>query len=235
MNNLDNLKSLRQKIYRDTTSHFGKYLRLFYEGISLFLDASDILVSTEKVSDHHTMEGASKTAAWRFISTLPTSLFWCCEIAISGDYGIAKNILRLSLEEFVKLAYYVTFPDKALKQVIRDRDNDEADLGDMLKQLDFEHRQNLMRLHGDLSAFYSHANLNLPQELVFHEPEKQIQIGGGPRFSSDLFEPIIQQLIIIVANSIKYIVIRFPYLADNKTWMNRFEEFVPKAADVLPD
>jgi len=234
MNNLDKLKSLRQKFYRDTISDFGKSLQLFYEGVSLLMDASDILVLTEKVSDHHTVDGASKTAAWRFVSTLPTSLYWCCEIAMSGDYGIAKNILRLSLEEFVKLAYYSTFPDKALKQVVRGRDSDEIDLGDMLKQLEFEHRSGILRLHGDLSAFYSHANLNLPHELVFKEHE-EIQIGGGPRFSPDLFEPIIQQLIIIVANSIKYVVIRFPYLMDDKPWMNRFEKFVPKAADVLPD
>jgi len=199
MNNLDKLKSLRQKFYRDTISDFGKSLQLFYEGVSLLMDASDILVLTEKVSDHHTVDGASKTAAWRFVSTLPTSLYWCCEIAMSGDYGIAKNILRLSLEEFVKLAYYSTFPDKALKQVVRGRDSDEIDLGDMLKQLEFEHRSGILRLHGDLSAFYSHANLNLPHELVFKEHE-EIQIGGGPRFSPDLFEPIIQQLIIIVAN-----------------------------------
>ncbi|MBM3152135.1 MAG: hypothetical protein FJZ96_08035 [Chloroflexi bacterium] len=235
MNNLAKLKSLRQKIYQDTTSNFGEHLQLFYEGNSLLLDASDILVSTEKVSDHHTADGASKTATWRFVSTLPTSLYWCCEIAVSGDYGIAKNILRLSLEEFVKLAYYSTFPDKALRQVVRDRDSDEIDLGDMLKQLELEHRSGILRLYGDLSAFYSHANFNLPRELVFEEPEKQIQIGGGPRFSPDLFEPIIQQLIIIVANSIKYVVIRFPYLIDDKVWMGRFEEFVPKAADVLPD
>ncbi|MEW6083306.1 MAG: hypothetical protein AB1607_01805 [Chloroflexota bacterium] len=135
----------------------------------------------------------------------------------------------------MKLAYYVTFSDKALKEIVRDRDRNEINLGDMLIQLDFEHRQNLMRLHGDLSAFYSHANLNLPRELVFQEPEKHILIGGGPRFSPDLFEPIIQQLIIIVANSIKYIVKRFSYLVDNKMWMHRFEEFVLKAANVLPD
>ena len=69
MNNLDKLKSLRQKIYQDTTSNFGKHLQLFYEGTSLLLDASDILVSTEKVSDHHTADGASKTAAWRSCCT----------------------------------------------------------------------------------------------------------------------------------------------------------------------
>lgn len=105
----------------------------------------------------------------------------------------------------------------------------------MLKQLDFDKRQDLTKLYGDLSSFYSHANLNVPQELVYDEPEKGIQIGGGPRYRPDLFEPIIQQLIIIVANSIKFIVIRFPHLLNDMTWKNRFEEFVPKAADVLPD
>jgi hypothetical protein len=50
-----------------------------------------------------------------------------------------------------------------------------------------------------------------------------------------LFEPIIQQLIIFIANSIKVIVIRFPHLLEDKAWKNRFEEFVLKAVDVLPD
>ena len=235
MNNLDKLAYLRQKYYRDSKNQFSVYLNTFYDGLSLFIDASDLLVETEKVSNHHTVEGASKTAAWRFISTLPTSLFWCCEISLSGDYAIAKNILRLTLEEFVKLAYYVTFPEKALRQVAHGSEKDEVDLNNMLKEMDFEHRKNLMRLHGELSIYYSHANYNLPQELIFQESGKRPQIGGGPHYSSDLFEPIIQQLIIIIANSIKYMVNRFPYLLENETWLKRFEGFVTNADNILPD
>ncbi len=235
MNNLDTLRVLRQTIYKDTSKYFENYLEVFHTGMSLVLDASDMLVEKEKESDHRTSDGASKLAAWRFISTMPTSVIWCNETALCGDYGIAKNILRLSLEEFVKLVYYVTFPDKALRQVNHDRDKDEVDLASMLKQLDFEGRQGLLKLHGDLSAFYSHANLNLPQEMVYHIHDEQIQLGGGPRFAPELFEPIIQQLIIIVANTIKYMVIRFPYILDTEEWRVRFEEFVPKAASMLPD
>ncbi len=235
MNNLETLDTLRQKYYQDTIKQFGGQLQVFNEGVLLLMDAGDILVDTEKAPDIHKSEGASKFAAWRFLSTLPTSLFWSCDIALKGDYGISKNILRLSLEELVKLAYFVTFPDRALRQVVHERDSDETDLAEMLQQLDFDKRQELMKLYGDLSSFYSHANLNLPQELVYDKPEKGIQIGGGPRYRPDLFEPIIQQLIIIVANSIKFIVIRFPHLLNDMTWKNRFEEFVPKAADVLPD
>lgn len=235
MNNLETLLAYRQKIHKDTLHLFGDQLDLFNMGISLLLDASDMLVETEKETDHNTGDGASKTAAWRFISTLPASLLWCSETALSGDYGIAKNILRLSLEEFVKMSYYTTFPEKALRQVTRDRDKDEIDLAEMLKQLDLENRQDILKLHGDLSAFYAHANLNLPQELVYRGLENQIQIGGGPRFTPEFFEPIIQQLIIIVANTIKCLVIRFPYVAENEKWMVRFAVFVPKAADALPD
>lgn len=198
MSSFDDIKKLRFRIYQETIRRLDKYLRLVRDGTSLLIDASEILESEEKSADHRTAEGASKTAAWRFLSTLPTSSFWCCEIAMSGDYGIAKNILRLTLEELVKLAYYVTFPDKALRRVAQDRDSDEVNLADMLHQMDFKQRDGLMRLHGELSAFYSHANLNLPQELVFHELDNSIRIGGGPRFSPNIFEPIIQQLLIII-------------------------------------
>jgi hypothetical protein len=235
MNNLEKLDFLRQKYYQDTIKEFEKQLKVFNEGTLLLMDASDILVDTVEAPDIHTSEGASKIAAWRFLSTLPTSLFWCCDIALKGDYGISKNILRLCLEELVKLAYYVAFPNRALRQVVHEKDSDETDLGEMLMQLDFDKRQDIMKSYGDLSSFYSHANLNLPPEMVYDEPKKGIQIGGGPRYRPDLFEPIIQQLIIFIANSIKVIVIRFPHLLEDKAWKNRFEEFVLKAVDVLPD
>ncbi len=235
MNNLDNLKTSRQQIYRDTMHQFGKQLHLFQEGCLLLMDASDILVDTEKKADHHTAEGASKSAAWRFISTLHTSLFWCCETALNGDYAISKNILRLSLEEMIKLEYYVAFPDMALKQVEQDSDKDEVNLAQMLRELDFEDRQNLLKVYGNLSALYAHANFNLPPELVFHELDNQTRIGGGPRFSPDFFDPIIHHLIAIVANSLRCVVIRFPYLADNQTWMNQLENFGARVTGIYPD
>lgn len=235
MSSFEDLNILRRQIHEQTIRQFGKYLQFFNDGISLLIDASEILESTDKTTDHHTSEGASKTAAWRFLSTLPSSSIWCCEIALSGDYSIAKNILRLTLEETVKLAYYVNFPEKALRQITQDRDKDEVDLAEMLRHLDFEHQKDLIRLHGDLSAFYSHANLNLPTEMVFHEEDSRIRIGGGPRFSPDIFEAIIQQLLILVANALKYIVIRFSGLIEDSTWMKRFENYVTTVAEVLPD
>uniref|UniRef100_A0A832H0P1 Uncharacterized protein n=1 Tax=Oscillatoriales cyanobacterium SpSt-402 TaxID=2282168 RepID=A0A832H0P1_9CYAN len=235
MSSFDNLKTQRRQIEKQTTKQFGKYLRLFDDGISLLIDATEILESTDKLTNHRTVEGASKTAAWRFLSTLPSSAIWCCETALGGDYGIAKNILRLTLEEAVKLAYYVTFPEQALRQVTQGRDKDDVDLAEMLRQLDLEHKKSLIRLHGELSAFYSHANLNLPAEMVFYEQGGRITIGGGPRFSPDLFEVIVQQLLILMTNALKYVVIRFPGLAENSVWAKRFEAYFPTVAEALPE
>ena len=235
MSSLDNIKAYRLRVMELTTTRFANFLVLFDEGVSLLIDASAILEATHKTTDHHTAKGASEAAAWRFLSTLPTSATWCFETALSGDYGIAKNIIRLTLEETVKLAYYITFPDKALRQVTLDRDKDEVDIADMLKSLEFEHRSGLIRLHGDLSTFYSHANLNLPTELIYQEQETRVLIGGGPRFDPDLFEPIVQQLLILVANALKYILIRFPSVSQNTAWLAQFEKYLPTVAEALPN
>ncbi len=235
MNSLDKLKAYRRQVSEQTASQFAALLRLYDEGVSLLVDASGILESKNRVTDHHTADGASQAAAWRFLSTLPSSAIWCCETAIGGDYGIAKNILRLVLEETVKLAYYVSFPDRALKQVTLDSDKDEVNLGDMLRQLEFEHRSGLMRLWSDLSTYYVHANLNLPPELIYHEKGGAVLIGGGPRLDPGLFEPIMHQLLILITNALKYILIRFPSVAEDNAWLARFEKYVPAVAEALPN
>lgn len=235
MNSSETLWTLRRQISKRTTEKFAGLIAVFDDAISLLIDANAILEGLYSVTDHHTAEGASQTAAWRFLSTLPTSIGWCYFAALSGDYSISKNLLRLTLEEAVKLAYYVTFPDKALRQILRDSDKDKTNIKNMLKDLGNEQRSGLMRLHGELSAFYSHANLNLPPELIFKEPDGRIVIGGGPRFEPDLFEPIVHQLLILTANALKDILIGFPRLAEDGTWLARFEKIVPAMAAAIPD
>lgn len=105
----------------------------------------------------------------------------------------------------------------------------------MLKELGNEKRTGVMRLHGDLSAFYSHANLNLPPELIYKEPDGRIVIGGGPRFDLDLFEPIVHQLLILIANALKDALLGFPKLAEHGEWSARFKETVSAMAAVIPD
>ena len=97
MNDLNSLRSQRRQIAEQTAKQCSDLIKLFEEGMSLLIDASEILEAREKNINRNTVEGASKTAAWRFLSTLPTSASWSFETALSGDYIIAKNILRLTL------------------------------------------------------------------------------------------------------------------------------------------
>lgn len=235
MNSSDTLWALRRQISMQTAEKFVELIAVFDDALSLLIDTNAILEGLYKITDHHTSEGASQSAAWRFLSTLPTSIDWCYFAALNGDYGISKNLLRLTLEEAVKLAYYVTFPDKALRQILRGGDNDETNIGNMLKALDSERRSGLMRLHGELSAFYSHANLNLPPELIFKESDGRTVIGGGPRFAPDLFEPIVHQLLILAVNVLRDISIGFPRLTEDSNWLAKFEKIIPAMAAAIPD
>lgn len=109
------LWTIRQRIAQRTTEGYADLVVVVDSAISFLIDTVATLEGFYKVTEHHTAEGASQAASWRFLSTLPTSVSWCYYIALRGDYGIAKNLLRLSLEEAVKLSYYVAFPDRASK------------------------------------------------------------------------------------------------------------------------
>ncbi len=91
MSSLDNIKTFRRKIAEETTAQFSDLILLFDEGILLLIDASEILEASHKMADHHNAEGASEAAAWRFLSTLPSSATWCFETALSGDYVRTDN------------------------------------------------------------------------------------------------------------------------------------------------
>lgn len=226
MNNLDKIKRSEKQIAEQTTKQFPVILQLFDDGISLLVDATAILEGSSKAINHHTQDGASQTAAWRFLSTLPISANCSFQIALAGNYLVAKHILRLALEETVKLGYYVTFPEQALQQIVRDSDNDHISLGRMLQQLDPQNQRGFIKLHGYLSTGYSHANLNLPPELLSTADGKPIYISGGPCFLPDVFEPIAQQLLILVANAVKFTLKRFPILFENANWTARALAFI---------
>jgi hypothetical protein len=226
MNNLDKIKNSEKQIAEQTTKQFPAIMQLFDEGISLLVDATTILEDSSKAINQHTQDGASQTAAWRFLSTLPISANYSFQIALAGNYLVAKHILRLALEETIKLGYYVSFPEQALQQIVRDSDNDHVNLSRMLQQLDPENRLELIKLHAHLSKAYSHANLNLPPELLFTADGKPIYISGGPCFLPDVFKAIAQQLLILVANALKFILKRFPILFENAIWTARALAFI---------
>jgi hypothetical protein len=234
LNSTSQIAQYRRGIYEKTVSEFPRYVQLHNEAIALLIDASGILEKLGMGANHDTAEGASKSAAFRFMSSIPTTAHWIIESARSGDYGISKSLLRLLLEESVKLAFYVQFPIEALKQVVRDRDTDDVDLSDMLDRLNIEKKAGVLRLHGQLSALYVHANLNLPTELLDKQADGKIFLVGGPRYRADLFEPIAQQILILLVNTIKSILQRFPEVGEDTAWSVRLGAILPHIIEVLP-
>jgi hypothetical protein len=225
MFHLNIIRKPRQEIYNKSKQQFAEIIELLENGIDLVVKCTEILQPEGDVTDRNTPDGASKFAVWRFVSTLPISATWCLDTALCGDYSISKNILRLSLEETIKLSYYSAFPDSALKQITRSRNNDEISIPKMLDQLELDHRKGILSLYGDISNFYSHANLNLPSELVYDEGGK-ISIGGGSRFIPSTFEAIVFQLIILIGNALKFVTFRYEILLKNDDWMKTFRFFL---------
>ena len=135
MNSLPIIREPRKLIKSQTIDQFTQLITLFEIGISLLVDCTNILKDEGSSLSLETAEGASKYATWRFLSTLPISIVWCFDIAQNGDYLISKNLLRLSIEESIKLAYYATHPGQALRQIVQDRDSDEVNLSYMIEEL----------------------------------------------------------------------------------------------------
>lgn len=230
MNNLDKIKAHRKQIRIQTTQQFEELIALFNSGIILLIDSSNIFAVDDIIQDRSTAQGASETATWRFLSTLPTSVLRSFEAALEGDISIAKSILRLSLEEAIKLAYYVEFPEKALQQITEDRDRDSVGFSDILDKLEFKEGKKLKKLHGVLSNLYLHANLNIPSELL-HEENGIKYLAGGPIYLPDQFEAIVNQLLVIIAIAMKYIYKRFPKI--DLKWVGRLLEFLAKVDKVV--
>lgn len=230
-----NLKKIylhRQDIKNSTANRFKDEIEIFYRGISLLLDVSEILEHLYPIQDRKTSEGASQSAAWRFLSTSPTSSLRSFECALEGDFSIAKHILRLNLEETLKLAYYAVEPKEALRVINLDRDNDGIRFSELIKALELSESNGLGQLYGQLSNLYTHANLNVTEELV-REKNGEIYIAGGPVENYEIFEAILQQLLMFIANIIKYLPISFPLLLE-ESWFLSGAEFVREVIDLLP-
>lgn len=235
MDSYETLRVHRNAISRETSNRFPKHLAALAQAVNLLIDATEVIQRSEQRADHHTPEGASKFAVWRFLSAIPSAASLCIEAASAGDYFEAKTLLRLILEEAVKLAYYAEHPDDALRQVERSRDKDDIGLSLVVAQVAKDRGSGLMRLHGYLSAYYSHANVNIPPELIYLDDPQHPQIGGGPRFAPDLFEPIAQQLLLLVANALHAATKRFPSLDEDPRWSASFGSFTMSAASLMPD
>ena len=225
MSVLKGIREVRGVIANQTISHFPELVRLVETGIELLRESNWLVKPRDGSVNLKTSEGASKVAVWRFLSTLPISTTWCLDIALCGDYLISKNILRLALEESIKLIYYSAFPEHALKQIARSRSKDVITIPQMLKRIELAQEKGLLELYGNLSNFYAHANLNLPPELIYEE-EGKVLIGGGSRFLPAIFEAICQQLIILLGNALKFVLLRFPELKRDHEWMERFKSFI---------
>ena len=91
----------------------------------------------------------------------------------------------------------------------------------------------ILNLYGRLSNLYVHANLNLPPEIVYEEKDLA-QIGGGSRYIPELFEAIVHQLLILIANALKYVLTRFPVLIENEKWLHNYLMFLEKASLAKP-
>jgi hypothetical protein len=224
MDDVDLIRGPRGEVVKKTRSNHELLIHLFNTGINLLINANKFLQPEADSIDPMTSEGSSKIAVWRFLSTLPISLTWSFDTALCGDYGISKNILRLSLEESIKLAYYSEFPESALKQVVHSKDKDEKNISEMLKDLDLPQKSGLLKLHGNLSNFYAHANFNIPPEIAYDENES-VAIGGGSRYDPDIFKSIVKQLMILNCVVFKYIYHRFPTMYMNTNLLGELEKY----------
>lgn len=234
MSTIEQIRLPRQEVFNKTKKLFPKEIELFEEGISLLLECMENLQPEGEKTDKNTPDGASKFAIWRFLSTLPISLTWCLDIALCGDYMIAKNILRLSLEETIKLSYYSAFPNSALDQITKSRDSDDIRLSKMIKKLELEQQEGILGLYKDISNYYSHANLNLPPEILYEE-NQEIQIGGGSRFIQKTFRGIVSQLLILIAHTLKFTLLRYHQLLENDLWMKKTRLFLENIDYLIND
>ena len=93
-----------------------------------------------------------------------------------------------------------------------------------------EDSRDIEKLRGGLSNLYSHANLNLPDELLFLEEPGRVLIGGGPRFIREEFGAIVHHLLVYMGRALIYLVVRFPSLPETGKWLTRTETYLQSVA-----
>ena len=234
MNEIDIIRGPRGQVVKKTRVNHDSIIKLFGSGANLLIDANRSVQAESRLLDHKTQEGSSKLAVWRFLSMLPISLAWCFDTALCGDYGISKNILRLSLEETIKLIYYSEFPEAAHKQVVYSKDTDLVNISDMLKELNIPAKRGFLKLYGNLSNFYCHANFNIPPEIAYEE-NGNISIGGGSRYLPDTFENIVKQLLQLNANALKYTANRFPVILEDLEFLTKLNNYIQSMIEIKND
>jgi len=234
MGGYSQLGLVRTAMRRKTEETFPELLDAVREAIELLIDATEVLVNSGARGEHRSPEGASRSAVWRFLSTLPSSATWCLEASVSGDSYIAKALLRLCLEEAVKLAYYGEQPAAALRQVMSGKTADETEIDEMIRALAPAREKEYMRLWGHLSNLYVHANLNLPPELIYEAESGEPQIGGGPRFDPQLFQPIAEQLLAFIVTALFAAARRFPELSGDSKWAEKVHNLVDQSERLAP-
>jgi hypothetical protein len=219
-------RAVSKQIQRKSISEFRTLIDLVEEGISLLIKTTEFLEKLEPSIDKNTEAGASKAAAWRFLSTLPTTAILTLEASECGLIALAKYLLRLCLEESISLAFYVELPNEALSQINRDTDRDKIDFGEKVERLNLPFAKEIKKLWGGLSSVYSHANLVIQHELMAKDDDGNVYLVGGPIYLPDQFQAIQKQLLIILGNALKYILFRFEKLHQNDHWRSRFEKFL---------
>jgi hypothetical protein len=68
--------------------------------------------------------------------------------------------------------------------------------------------------------------------LIFYKTDGRTTFGGGPRYDPSTFEAIIQQQLMLIADTANSILVRFPRLVEDALWYSIYEKYAQAITEI---
>jgi len=186
MNSFIRFSELHLEIEKITFEQHKEDLELCFDGISLFLTVEEILQGTEY--KYSTPVEAARSLLWRYLVSVPSTAYVCLRCAIQGQHRIAKNLLRILIEETVSIRYFAENFERAymvINSSIKSGIPKEPKLSTKLRKIDSKSKKSLITLYDAISDGTSHANALLFPGTLLDELGHKLIKPQEPAYKED--------------------------------------------------